>query len=65
MDFDTAQSWFRDNRIRELSQTNDGLRFLKLRSLSRREHLYQLFASAALTIFGKNWFKKQRQTPII
>lgn len=49
MDFETAQSWFRDNRIRELSQTNDGLRFLKLRSLSRREHLYQLFTSAALT----------------
>ncbi|MEQ9553562.1 MAG: hypothetical protein RIM23_28560 [Coleofasciculus sp. G3-WIS-01] len=49
MDFDTAQYWFRDNRIRELSQTNDGLRFLKLLSLSRREHLYQLFASAALT----------------
>ncbi|GAH74737.1 unnamed protein product, partial [marine sediment metagenome] len=42
MDYDTAKAWFRDDRIRELAESNDGLMFLKLRSLSRREHLERL-----------------------
>lgn len=49
MDFDTAKAWFRDDRIRELAESDDGLRFLKLRSLSRREHLEALFMVASIT----------------
>ncbi|MBN1362629.1 MAG: hypothetical protein JW993_18675 [Sedimentisphaerales bacterium] len=49
MTFDEAQRMFRDERIRELAAIPDGLRFLKLRSLSRREHLEELFGLAAVT----------------
>ncbi len=49
MDYDTAKAWFRDDRVRALAESNDGLRFLKLRSLSRREHLEQLFRAASIT----------------
>ena len=48
LDFETAQNWFRQDRIRELAEFPDGLRFLKLRSLSRREHLEQLFSAASI-----------------
>ncbi|TKJ39553.1 MAG: hypothetical protein CEE38_02190 [Planctomycetes bacterium B3_Pla] len=48
MDFSTAQNWFRQDRIRELAESPDGLRFLKLRSLSRRAHLEQLFSAASV-----------------
>lgn len=41
--FAQADRLFRDNRINELSESPEGLRFLKLRSLSRREHLERLF----------------------
>ena len=49
MDFDTAKALFSDDRIRELAESDDGLRFLKLRSLSRREHLEALFEVASIT----------------
>src|SRR5438477_51606 len=48
MDFAAAEKMFKQDRIRELSETAEGLRFLKLRSLSRREHLKSLFASAGI-----------------
>ena len=48
MDFNTAQKWFQQDRIRELTESFEGLRFLKLRSLSRREHLEYLFSVAAI-----------------
>ena len=48
MDFNTVQNWFRQDRIRELAESPGGLRFLKLRSLSRREHLEQLFSAASI-----------------
>jgi hypothetical protein len=37
MDFQTASNLFKNDKIKELSEDSDGLRFLKLRSLSRRE----------------------------
>lgn len=49
MHFDQAIALFRSEKIRELSEEQDGLRFLKLRSLSRREYLEQLFQAAHLT----------------
>ena len=48
MDFSTAATMFRDDRIRELSESVDGLRFLKLRSLSRKAHLAKLFQVASI-----------------
>ena len=39
LDFSTAVNLFKDDKIRELSATDQGMRFLKLRSLSRKEHL--------------------------
>ena len=48
MDFNTARKWFKQDRIRDLAKSSEGLRFLKLRSLSRREHLDCLFSSAAI-----------------
>lgn len=39
LDFSTAVSMFKDNAIRDLSATDEGMRFLKLRSLSRKEQL--------------------------
>ena len=39
LDFNTAVGLFKNDRIRELSATDDGMRFLKLRSFSRKEHL--------------------------
>lgn len=48
MDFATAERMFKQDKIRELSETTDGLRYLKLRSLSRREHLTSVFASSGL-----------------
>jgi hypothetical protein len=40
--FDQASTAFRDDKIRELSQDPDGLRFLKLRSLSRTGYMQRL-----------------------
>jgi len=43
MTFDEAQQLFRDDHISSLASTSVGLRYLKLKSLSRREHLERLF----------------------
>ena len=48
MDFDTANTLFRNDRISELASSSQGQRFLKLRSLSRREHLDRLFEVASI-----------------
>jgi hypothetical protein len=48
MTFDHAFHLFQRDRINELSADAFGRRFLKLRSLSRKEHLEQLFLRAGL-----------------
>ncbi len=48
MDFTTAEKLFKADKVRELAGTPAGLRYLKLRSLSRREHLESVFESAQL-----------------
>ena len=48
MQFEEAARLFKNNNIKELAQSPDGLRFLKLRSLSRKEHLLQLFGVASV-----------------
>ena len=49
MDYVKAIKLFKDDNIPELASTAYGLRFLKLRSLSRKEHLQELFERAGLT----------------
>ena len=49
MEFDAAVKLFQNDHINELSESTEGLRFLKLRSLSRKAHLEQLFEVASLT----------------
>jgi len=49
LDFQSAEHKFREDRIRELSQTPDGLLYLKLRSLSRKRYLERLFDKVGLT----------------
>ena len=44
LDFDTAVNLFKDDKIRELSTTEEGMRFLKLRSLSRKNFLDYLIS---------------------
>lgn len=47
LSFDDAERLFRDNEIRTLGQTSDGLLYLKLRSLSRREYLDRLIEAVS------------------
>ena len=53
LDFQNAERFFRDNRIRELAQTMDGLLYLKLKSLSRKKHLERLADKMGLSAQGK------------
>ncbi len=53
LDYSTATSLFKNDKIRELSSTDEGMRFLKLRSLSRKEHLDYLINKFEMDI-GKS-----------
>lgn len=55
MQFEVAESMFKRDQIRELAETPDGLRYLKLRSMSRKEHLHSLFDLA-----GQDWTSKSK-----
>ncbi|MBI5471300.1 MAG: hypothetical protein HY961_03045 [Ignavibacteriae bacterium] len=50
MTFQTASNLFKSDRINKLAEDRDGLRFLKLRSLSRRDKLEQLADEVGLNI---------------
>jgi len=50
MDYAKALNLFKSDNIAELAATHAGMRFLKLRSLSRKEHLEELFQSANLEV---------------
>lgn len=58
--FDQANEAFRDDRIRELGQAPEGLRFLKLRSLSKKDYMARLFEICHLPLpsaRSKDWLK--------
>lgn len=60
MDYNTAAKFFKDDKIRELSSTDDGMRFLKLRSLSRKDQMEYLINKHSIDVGGKNsraWLK--------
>jgi len=48
--FEDCQRLFRNDSITELAQDGDGIRYLKLRSLSRREGLERLFEIAGVPL---------------
>jgi len=52
VDFDSAERLFREDRIPELSRTPDGLLYLKLKSLSRRQYLERLIEKIGLAPRG-------------
>ncbi len=60
LDFDTAINLFKTDGIRELSSTAEGMRFLKLRSLSRKDQLECLINRFEIEIGNVNfrgWLK--------
>ncbi len=60
LDFNRAMNLYRSDRIRELSETDEGMRFLKLRSLSRKKYLEYLINKFGLEIGNlksKEWLK--------
>ena len=68
MKFKEAETLFSKDHIRELADTPDGLRYLKLRSLNRREYLEKLFAAAGIqpsTIAAKGMFKEAFETSAV
>ena len=50
LDFNRSVNLYRNDRIRELAGTEEGMRFLKLRSLSRKKHLDYLINKFELRI---------------
>ena len=50
LSFTQADSLFRENKLNELCSAAEGRRFLKLRSLNRKEYLEQLFRIAGLAL---------------
>jgi hypothetical protein len=60
MDFDTANTFFKNDQIRELAHTTNGMRFLKLRSLSRKEQMEYLIDKYNIDVgnsTSKSWLK--------
>lgn len=60
MNFHTAANHFKNDRIRELSTTDDGMRFLKLRSLSRKAHMEYLVNKYSIDVgetTSRAWLK--------
>ena len=58
--FEQADMAFRDDQIRELGQDSEGLRFLKLRSLSRKDYMERLFEICQLPVpdlRSRDWLK--------
>ena len=58
MDYFEASEYFKNDRIRELSLSKDGLRFLKIRSFSRKEQLEYLVNEYAINVenmVSKDW----------
>ena len=50
LNFNTAVNLYKNDKIRELAGTDEGLRFLKLRSLSRKEYLDYLIDKFELKV---------------
>ena len=54
LNFDSAVSLYKNDRMHELAETDEGMRFLKLQSLSRKEYLDYLINKFELGIENRN-----------
>ena len=50
LNFNRAVNLYKNDKIRELAETDEGMRFLKLRSLSRKEYLDYLIRTFKLKV---------------
>jgi hypothetical protein len=60
LSYNEVNALFKEDKIRELASTTDGLKFLKLRSLSRKEYLAFLIEKNGLDVRNKksrDWLK--------
>lgn len=60
LSYNEADALFKEDKIRELASTNDGLKFLKLRSLSRKEYMAVLIKENGLDVGNRksrDWLK--------
>jgi len=60
LSYNEANALFKEDKIRELASTKDGLKFLKLRSLSRKEYMAFLIEKNGLDVGNKksrDWLK--------
>ena len=67
LDFNRALDLYKNDRIRELAETDEGMQFLKLRSLSRKEYLEYLINKFELEIGdlrSKRWLEFIYESPI-
>ena len=58
MDYKKASKYFEENRIRELSLSPEGLRYLKIRSLSRKKYMEYLIKKHDINVrelMSKDW----------
>lgn len=58
--FDAANDLFKNDRIRELSATQGGMRFLKIRSMSRTEQLKYFISKHSIAVSNtksKDWLR--------
>lgn len=61
MDYEKAAAYFQDDRLRELALSRPGLRFLKIRSLARRELMRRLIDEHGLDVGNSapgEWLKQ-------
>ena len=67
MDFAVAQEYFNEGRVRELSLSEGGLRFLKLRSLSRKDLMRRLMDRNSITVEetdSRKWLRRLYESDI-
>lgn len=60
LSYDKVTALFKEDKIRELASTTDGLMFLKLRSLSRKEYMAFLIEKNGLDVgnrMSRDWLK--------
>lgn len=54
LDFNTANNLFKSDHIRELASSEDGMKFLKLRSLSRKDQMEYLIKKYSIDVRDTN-----------
>lgn len=64
LNFNAAVNLYKNDKIQDLAETDDGMRFLKLRSLSRKKYLDYLGIKATILSKGLSLITKVGQFAI-